>query len=348
MKLFEGIITKIDKNNFEIFVIHSHKTEKSSHNSKIFEAEINNKIKNIFLPKSFEQKVNIIKEIGLDILFYTDIHMSVEMYYLTYLKLAKIQMTTWGHPETTGNDKIDFFLSSKLLEVEDAQKHYTEKLLLSDDLPMYYFKPLLNDDLNKEDLTRNNVYFCPQTLFKIHPSFDEIVKKILINDKKAKILFINDEKKILSKKLFNRFKKSISIGLDRISFIERIKKESDFIKHCGTASVLLDPLIFGAGNSFYESMFYGTPTVSMPTKYLKGRVVQGAYKQMKIDEPPIVNTIEKYVDKSIEIANLSSNISYEYKKHMKEQAEKYLYENINFVKQLEKIFFKIINNFIEK
>ena len=50
---------------------------------------------------------------------------------------------------------------------------------------------------------------CPQTLIKIHPHFDVILKKILQNDKKAKITFIKDKENILAKKLLIRLKKNI-------------------------------------------------------------------------------------------------------------------------------------------
>ena len=57
---------------------------------------------------------------------------------------------------------------------------------------------------------------------------------------------------------FERLKKEFSENLDRIKFIDRLAPE-EFIHHCGKASVLLDPFWFGAGNSFHESMLYGSP-----------------------------------------------------------------------------------------
>ena len=38
--------------------------------------------------------------------------------------------------------------------------------------------------------------------------------------------------------------------------------------------VILDPYYFGSGNSFHESMYYGTSTVTKPTNYSKSRVVE--------------------------------------------------------------------------
>ncbi len=105
-------------------------------------------------------------------------------------------------------------------------------------------------------------------------------------------------------------------------------------------SVLLDPFWFGAGNTFHESMLYGTPTVTMPTKYLKSRIVTGAYKQMQISDAPIVYNVDDYVDKCIELAN-QKNI--DLKNYYKEQAEKNLYENPNVIGDLENIFKSLLN-----
>ena len=128
-------------------------------------------------------------------------------------------------------------------------------------------------------------------------------------------------------------------NIDRVNFIDRLNPE-EFVNHCGRASVLLDPFWFGAGNTFHESMLYGTPTVTMPTKYLKSRIVTGAYKQMQIDDAPIFNNVDDYVDKCIEIAN-QENL--DLKMYYKEQAEKNLFENPNVISDLENIFKSIVN-----
>ena len=338
-KLFKGIIYKLNKEIFEVYIFHSNTTLPGKIFNEINESVVSYNYENIILPKNFNEKAKYIRDKKLDILFYPDIHMSTNLYYLTLLKLARFQITSWGHPETTGNNKIDFFLSSKLMEIEGYQNNYSEKVLLSNYLPMYFYKPKITFSLKKEDILSKNIYSCPQSLFKMHPSFDEAIKKILIKDKKAKIIFIKDRKEILSKMFFDRLKKKVPENLDRINFIDRLTPE-EFIHHCGRASVLLDPFWFGSGNTFHESMLYGTPTVTMPTKYLKSRIVTGAYKQMQIEDPPIFNNVDDYVDKSIELAN-QKNI--DLKIHYKEQAEKYLFENPNAISDLENIFKSLVN-----
>ena len=338
-KLFKGLIFNLDNSLFDINVFY---LDNGKGLSKDFlKEEEKNKIKNFQLPKLFKEKIDLILEQNLDIIFYPDIGMSSQLYYLTFLRLGKYQLTSWGHPETTGHSNIDYFLSSKLLEIskQEAQKHYSEKLILCDYLPMYLSKPDIKK-INDDEIKSNNIYSCPQTLFKLHPDFDEVIFKILEKDKKAKIFFIKDKNKTFYKKIFNRLQKKLLKEIDRITFLNPLE-ETEYIHHCGRASVLLDPFYFGAGNSFHESMVYGTPTVTMPTKYLRTKIVQGAYKQMQIKKPPVVNNIEDYVSTAIEIANMDQNKLLEMKKYYSKCAEENLFENKEALKSFQNIMIGI-------
>ena len=258
------------------------------------------------------------------------------------MRLAKYQLTSWGHPETTVNPNIDFFLSSKLLEknLNESQKHYSEKLLLCEYLPMFYSKPKIKK-IKDSEIQSNNIYSCPQTLFKLHPDFDEIILKIIKNDKKANIFFIKGKEFLLAEKIYTRLSKKIVNEMDRIHFIDSLTNE-EYINHCGRASVLLDPLYFGAGNSFHESMFYGTPTITMPNQFLRSRIVDGAYKQMKIDNPPVVESIDDYVSTAIDFANTKPKILLERKKYYAECAEKFLFKNNEALKSFQNILINIV------
>ena len=339
-KLYKGIILNLDKNKFDIKVFHTTKTKKGAIYQDLIDAEKNNQINNFILPTKFEQRQKMILSENLDILFYPEIGLSLELYYLSFIRLATYQITSWGHPETTGIDTLDYFLTSKLIESQNSNKKFSEKLLYADFLPMYYYTPVIKEKLDVNILSKNNIYSCPQTLFKIHPEFDIVLGKILEEDKKAKIYFIKDSDNVYYKKLLNRFKKNKKINLDRIEFISGLSWE-DYINHCGKASVLLDPFYFSAGNSFYEAMFYGTPTITKPTKYTKSRLVLGAYNQMEIENAPVVNNVDDYIGKAVEIAN--DKDLYDIKEYYREQAKKNLYENQFIISNLEEIFLKIVN-----
>ena len=335
-KLFKGLIFNLDKNKFDTIVFHSKKDDHSPIFQEFVRAEIESKIKNIILPKSFQKKIENIKKENLDIVFFPDIGMSTEFYYLSFIRFAKIQITSWGHPVTTSNSTIDYFLTSKLLETSDAEKRFSEKLLLSKYLPMYFYKPKISNVLADTELAQQNKYFCSQNLIKLHPHFDQILAKIIKKDKNANILLIKDNDEIMSQNLIKRFQKNSSLNSDKIKFLEKMNVEK-YINLCGSSSVLLDTIYFGAGNSFHESMFYGTPTVTMPTENLKSRIVLGAYKQMQIENPPVVDSIEDYVDCAVELANNEKKRMLDLKKYYQKQASEHLYENKGFINDINVI-----------
>ena len=324
-RLFKNIIFSLDRNKFDIFIFHSSRTKAGNIYDEFIEKEKNGFLKNIRLPKKLMEKIEIFKREKFDILFYPDIGMSIEMYYLSLIRLAKYQIMSWGHPETTGSESIDYFLCSKSLITNETSKSYSEKLLLMDHLPMIYEMPNVIRKLNDKDLSKKNIYSCPQTMFKFHPDFDHLLAKILEKDKKGILYLIKDSNKIYYQKLINRFKKIKNFDLDRVIFIDTQKRD-DYINHLGTSSVLLDPLYFGAGNSFHESMVYGTPTVTMPTKFIKSRIVSAAYIQMEIDNPPIVKDKKEYIEMAVDIANKKDLL--EIKKYYQNKAKKKLFNTL--------------------
>src|SRR3546814_8369575 len=68
----------------------------------------------------------------LDLLLYTDIGMNAFSYFLAFARLAPVQCVTWGHPDTTGIPALDYFISNDLAEPEDAESHYSERLVRLD------------------------------------------------------------------------------------------------------------------------------------------------------------------------------------------------------------------------
>ena len=338
-KLFQGLIRNLDKKKFDIFIFHSCLTKEG----RIKDLIDSSAIKSIRLPKNIDDKISVIGNEKLDILFYPDIGMSSDLYYLTFLRLAKHQINCWGHPETSGNSTIDYFISSKVCETSDAQKFYSEKLINLNNFTSFYEVPNFHKkDISFSSHEKYNIYFCSQSLFKILPDFDLILKKILEKDKKAQLIFIKDPWNIWNKILLDRWKKSINKNLDRIKFVDRLSVD-DFINLSGNSNVLLDPVYFGSGNSFIETFSYGTPMVTFPSNFLRSRLVMGLYNQMKINNPPIVYNNEDYINLSIELAN-NRKLNEEIRGQIIENSNKYFFNNYLVINEFENFFISLMNN----
>ena len=165
-KLYKDIIFSLNKDKFETFIFHSQKTNPGEIFNEFKKKEEEGILKNELLPIKLFEKINVIKNFEFDIIFYPDIGLSIEFYYLALMRLARYQITTFGHPETTGSKSIDYYLISKNCVNKNTQKHYSEKLLLMNYLPMVYPKPIVKKKLSENELQRKNIYSFPQTLFK--------------------------------------------------------------------------------------------------------------------------------------------------------------------------------------
>jgi protein O-GlcNAc transferase len=334
-KLFSELIINLDKSKFEVFIFHSSLT-KPGEIKNIIDSNV---FKSVTLPIFFNDKVKNIESHHLDIIFYPDIGMSSDLYYLSFLRMAKVQINTYGHPETSGSETIDYFISSLSCEISNAKNFYSEKLILFKNFMNFYKKPIFKKELYRSN--NNNTYFCSQSLFKILPDYDSIIKEILEKDKKALIYFLEAPLNYWSKLLKERLGKIIKNNMDRIKFIKRMSQE-DFINFCGNVDVLIDTPYFSAGTSFIEIFSYGTPMITFPGNFLRSRISSGLYDQMKIEQAPIARSVDEYVNLSIKLAN-DNRKNNDLRDQIISNSDKYFFSNKNIYQEFENFFIGTLN-----
>src|SRR5262249_60897050 len=71
------------------------------------------------------------------VIIHPDVGMNAISAQLAAQRLAAVQCTSWGHPDTSGFPTIDYYLSSDLMEPADAQNHYTERLIRLPNLSVF-------------------------------------------------------------------------------------------------------------------------------------------------------------------------------------------------------------------
>jgi predicted O-linked N-acetylglucosamine transferase (SPINDLY family) len=246
-----------------------------------------------------------IASVELDILFYSAIGMDPKTYFLAFARLAPVQCVTWGHPVTTGIPNVDAYLSADSLEPTGAEAHYSEKLIRLGRLPTWYERPNVPEQaLGRagfglpEDAT---LYVCPQSLFKLHPDFDDAVTEILRRDPRGLMVLIEGMSKNWGRLLVERLSRLLPDATDRVILLPRMS-EDRFFDLVRVADIVLDPFHFGGGNTTYEAFAVGMPIVTWPGQFMRGRVTLGAYRQMGIDGP-VATSPDEYVRLAVELAN---------------------------------------------
>ena len=261
--------------------------------------------KHIKLENNLEDIKNTLNKMKLDIIIYCEIGMFPTSYWMAQMKLAKIQCNTWGHSDTAGIDTIDYFFSSKLYELpyEEAQTHYSEKLILQNSLCTSYINPLLKHNLanfkNRFHFGFTDdaiIYFCAQSLFKINPIYDEYIVKILKNVPNSIIVFLdgNEKTKILER-LNNQ-----GIG-SQIKFLPMMT-HFGYMNLMNVSDIFLDIYPFGGCNSSFEAFSLNKVIVTQPSIMINGRFTTGFYKKMDLEEY-ICNSKEEYIDFAIKLGN---------------------------------------------
>jgi predicted O-linked N-acetylglucosamine transferase (SPINDLY family) len=268
----------------------------------------------VILPsQDIMKSIKMIEDKELDILVYCEIAMDPIAYYLSYLRLAPIQINTWGHSDTSGIDTIDYFMSSKYFEMTTpgkAQEHYSEKLICLDSLCTYYYNPLdfINHTVelqNRYELNlskESNIYVCLQSSYKLFPEFDNIIKNILEKDNKALIILL--EQFNLKHYWIPRMEKKLKHNMSRVMILARL----DFTKYMSYINIsdaILDPYPFGGCNSSLEAFSLGHPIITRPSNFINGRFTHGFYQKMGILDC-VATSESEYIDLAVKCANNSS------------------------------------------
>ena len=288
-----GLIENLSRDRFEVFLIalRSH----ADQHAQRFQTAADHYVP---VSRSPAQARKTIAELGLDILVFTDVGMDTLSQTLSYSRMAPIQAVTWGHPDTTGSPAIDYFVSSDLAEPADAQDHYSEKLVRLPNMGIYYHRPTLQGKRRDHsdfglDFNRR-VYLCPQTLFKFHPDFDEPLRRILESDPEGDLVVLEGSTPSWIEPLMKRWRKTLPDAQQRVKILPSLPR-GEFLHLLALADIMLDPFPFCGGNTSYEALSFGTPIVTLPGRFLRGRLTHGLYQRIAL-EGLSVTSVDQYVD----------------------------------------------------
>ena len=188
-----------------------------------------------------------ISDTRLDVLIYPEIGMDSTTTRLAALRLAPVQLASWGHPITTGLPTIDGYLSAEALEPDGAAAHYSEKLIRLPRLGCCYrpfgSQATLPDLVALGISPADKVLLCAGTSFKYAPKDDALLVEIARRCAPCKLVFFRAEPVSLSELLEARLRKAFeAAGVavdDAVRFIPW-QSQSAFFGLLDRADVFLD------------------------------------------------------------------------------------------------------------
>jgi protein O-GlcNAc transferase len=295
----KGWVENIDKRKFSLYGYYT--GEKNDIATDDAKKSFTRFIKGL---SSFDELCKTIKEDNLHVLIYPEIGMDPTTVKLASLRLAPIQCSSWGHPDTSGLPTIDYFMSSDLMEPPDADEHYTEKLVRLPNLSIYYtpfrFRPATISRATFGFDEKTVIYLCCQSLFKYLPQYDEIYPRIAKETGHCRFLFLSHKRDLITDqfrlRIHNAFRKLGMKADDYIFFLPRLDESEYNAVNC-MSDVYLDSIGWSGCNSTFEALYHNLPIVTLPGKMMRGRHSSAILSMMGITE-----TIASRLDEYIEIA----------------------------------------------
>jgi protein O-GlcNAc transferase len=203
-----GLVPLLVANNFEVIVFHIDTISNKSHPSwDAVKAVISERAHVIgFLPLNMGDCASVIRAAELDVLVYPEIGMDPLSYFLSYSRLAPVQAVWLAHPDTTGVSTVDYFLGSDV-EPPESKTRYSEELYRMHNFGTVFVDTFQAFSANEHTSPRTSLlerarfieeiglprsahlYIIAQPLDRLHPDFDIVLTKILMQDRLGYLLF---------------------------------------------------------------------------------------------------------------------------------------------------------------
>ncbi|MFN9092162.1 MAG: tetratricopeptide repeat protein [Alphaproteobacteria bacterium] len=222
----------------------------------------------------------------LDFLMLPDIGMTPSSRFLSLHRIAPVQFTAWGHPVTSGSPAIDFYLSSDLMEPDDAALHYSEKLIRLPNLALFLEPTSATPPPQDFGLPEGRVlYGCLQSLFKYLPRHDDILPRIAAEIPRALFIFIEGATTHMTNttcaRLDAAFAKAGLSASEHVLFLPRMGA-AEFEALTRRMDILVDSLGWSGGNTTLGAIEAGVPLITCPGAFMRGRHSYAMFRMMNM------------------------------------------------------------------
>ncbi|KAF0697655.1 Aste57867_11675 [Aphanomyces stellatus] len=251
-----------------------------------------------------------IAALQLDVLVFADIMSEPINYYAAFARLAHVQAAFWGNPTTSGIPSIDYFISADAMESSPdpmIEVHYSEQVVLLSGTGIWYDKPEVPPphELNQRSAYGLNatwtIYMCAQSVYKLLPAFDAIVRDVLARDSAGHVVFLEARHASWTEQFQRRLFAALPPEVHhRVHFTPRAGGSLAYLKLLSVADVVLHPFPFGGSKTSADALLLGLPMVAMKTPFLRSRMAYSFYKHMQVLEC-VATTDAEYVDIAVRL-----------------------------------------------
>lgn len=301
--IVRGWCREIDRSRFRLSIIYTDNvTDAETH---IARASVDRFVEG---PRDLGRWVDAITGLRADVLIYPEVGMDGTCIKLASLRLAPVQVATWGHPETTGMPTIDYFLSADAFESATAQDNYRERLVRLSGIGACYsaLNPEKIDvDLRELELDPDRpIAFCPASAYKFVPEHDWTFAAIARDAPTCQIVLVTDViaphlSNLIARRLRATFEHA-ELDYDRhVRFIGH-QSRPRYFSLMRQSAIYLDTIAFSGFNTAMQAFECGLPVLTVEGRFLRNRFASGLLREMGVEEL-IAADAKAYIDKAVRL-----------------------------------------------
>ena len=295
-----GWVRALDRKRFRLYGYHTghERDDRTAEAESMFDVFVQG-------PLSVESWCERIRADAPHILIFPEIGMDPFTAKLGALRLAPVQGSTWGHPDTTGLPTLDFYLSSSLMEPEGAEAHYSERLVRLPNLSIHYQpSPTTGVFLARERFNlpgESVLYWCPQSLYKYLPQYDDVFPRIASGVPRARFVFIRygggeGVNAIFRERMDGGFRRFGLSASEYCTYLPRLDA-AEFDAMAGLSDLFLDSIGWSGCNTTLEALARDLPVITLP-----GATMRSRHSAAFLERMGIRGTTAKSIDEYVAIA----------------------------------------------
>jgi protein O-GlcNAc transferase len=297
----EPILRSHKRDRFEIFCYHSDVREDSV--TTRLEGWVEN-----WRPvgdASDAELENVLREDSLDILVELSGHTDGHRLAVLARRVAPIQITYLGYPNTTGLAAIDYRLTDRRADPPGESDYlHSEKLVRLPKAFLCYLPPETRGDSRIPPFRRNgNITFCSfNNLRKISPTCITLWARVLSRVPNSKLLIktFGLQEPGLRTWLLEQFKQA-GAGRDQVAFAVPTRDHNDHMQTYGEADIALDTFPYNGTTTTLDALWMGVPVITLAGDRHASRVGLSILSAVDLTELA-TRTPDEYVAAAAELA----------------------------------------------
>jgi hypothetical protein len=203
-----------------------------------------------------------IMENDFQLMYYADIGMTDESIWLSNLRLAPIQVTSYGHPVSTFGSEIDYFVVGEETEVlDDLDKNYSETPIVLPGLgcvPVWPGYKRKYPEKKTEKVVANCVWGPDKYNYTMIRMLQEIFR---LTNRVEYAIFAS--RGVNRYNAFLTFAAELNQHVGKFATLHSDKEYMDYMEEAECGDFTINSWPFGGYNTVVESLYLGKPVVTL-------------------------------------------------------------------------------------